>query len=66
MTHLVAIFFFSGLLVALALILQYTIRDSWADIVAALCGRPLKRHQVKPAAAVRVSVPRSGPRAAAF
>ena len=60
MTHLIAIFFFSGLLVALALVLQYTVRAHWADMVAAFQGRPLARHRVRPVEArARVSVPRS-------
>ena len=59
MTHLVAILFFSGVLVGLALILQYTVRDSWRDMVAALRGRPLRRHAVRKPAPVLVSVPRS-------
>lgn len=66
MTHLVAILFFSGLIVALALVLQHMIRGSWDDMVAALHGRPLARHRVRPGEArVQASVPRSRRRAAA-
>ena len=67
MAHLIAIFFFSGLLVGLALVLQYTIRGAWDDMVAALQGRPMARHRIKATApaAVTVTVPRSRQRVAA-
>jgi hypothetical protein len=60
MTHLVAILFFSGLMVGLALILQFTLRAHGPDMIAALLGRPMRRQLVRPAATV--SVPRSRPR----
>ncbi len=57
MIHLIGIGFFAALLVALALVLQYTIRDHWRDMVAALAGRPLpSRALSRPATA---SVPRT-------
>ena len=59
MLQLVAILFFSGLFVGLALVLQFTIRDSWQDMIAALLGRPMARHRVTAPAAVQASVPRS-------
>ncbi|HEX8194081.1 MAG TPA: hypothetical protein VF552_14395 [Allosphingosinicella sp.] len=41
MVHLFAFMFFAGLLVGLAVLLQFTLRDNWADMVAALYGRPM-------------------------
>ena len=51
--HLIAILFFAGLLVGLAMLLQLTVREHWHDMVAALLGRPLPSRQPKPTA-VRV------------
>ena len=45
MTHFIAILFFSGILVGLGLVLQYTISAHWADMVAALLGRPMPYHR---------------------
>ena len=59
MVHLIAILFFSGVIVGLALVLQATVRDHWPDMVAALFGRPLPSRAVRRPAAVRASVPRS-------
>lgn len=41
MVHLFAFLFFAGLLAGLAVLLQYTLRDNWADMVAAFYGRPM-------------------------
>ena len=41
MTHLIAALFFAGLLVGLATLLHMTVREHWADMVAAFLGRPL-------------------------
>lgn len=43
MAHLVAIAFFAGLLVALAVILEEIVKSHWTDIVAALKGAPVRR-----------------------
>ena len=40
MTHWLSIAFFLGLLVALALVLEFTLKAHWAAIVAALRGVP--------------------------
>jgi hypothetical protein len=64
MVQLAAILFFAGILVGLALVLQFTIRDSWQDMVAAFMGRPLPSRTRRPAPAT-VSVPRSRMRRAA-
>ena len=55
MTHIAATVFFLGLLLALALIAQYTLKAYWADIVAALRGELPPRMMDK--AEVRASVP---------
>ena len=60
MVQLIAILFFAGILVGLALVLQYTIRDHWQDMVAAFFGRPLPSRAVRRPAPAPVSVPRSG------
>ena len=57
MLHLIATGFFAALLIALALVLQYTIRDYWTDMVAALAGRPLPSRAFSRAATA--SVPRT-------
>jgi hypothetical protein len=55
MLHLIAILFFAGLLAGLATLLHMTVREHWADMVAALFGRPLpSRAVVRPAAKVSV------------
>ncbi|MDP8994270.1 MAG: hypothetical protein M3N07_04675 [Pseudomonadota bacterium] len=59
MAQLIVIFFFAGLLVALALFLQHMVRDHWRDIAAALAGRPLPRNQVRVPVRCEVTVPRS-------
>ena len=41
MAHFAAILFFSGLLVALAVILDLMVKADWAEIVAALRGQPV-------------------------
>jgi hypothetical protein len=40
LAHFAAILFFTGLLIALALVLDLTVRANWAEIVAALRGVP--------------------------
>ena len=45
MAHLAAILFFSGLLVALGLILELTVKANWAEIVAAFRGVPPAQRQ---------------------
>ena len=40
--HLLAIMFFSGLLVALAVILEQLVKGHWTEIVAALRGAPVQ------------------------
>ena len=64
MVQLIAIAFFAGLLVALAVLLQMTLREHWGDMVAAFMGRPMpgRAHRLAPAT---VSVPRSRMRRAA-
>ena len=47
MAHIIAALFFSGILVGLALLMQFTLRDYWADIVAALSGELPPRRQVR-------------------
>jgi hypothetical protein len=42
--HLLSIVFFYGLLVALAVILELTVRAHWPAIVAALRGAPAARN----------------------
>lgn len=64
MVHLIAMLFFAGVLVGVALILQYTIRDHWQDMIAALLGRPLPSRAVRRPVPERVSVPRAGRRRA--
>jgi hypothetical protein len=59
MLHLGAILFFSGVLVALALVIQFTVRDHWQNMVAAFLGRPMARQRVRTPAPARVSVPNS-------
>ena len=65
MVQLIATLFFAGILVGLALVLQFTVRDHWQDMVAAFFGRPLPSRAVKRPAQARVSVPRSRRRRAA-
>ena len=58
--HLVAMLFFSGVLVALAVILEITLKSHWQAIVAALRNEPpVRRPEARPAIAPR-------PRHAAF
>ena len=56
MVQLLALMFFTGLLAGLAVLLQYTLRDNWADMVAAFMGRPMPsrvRTQVAATATVK-------------
>ena len=55
MVHLIAILFFSGVIVGLALVLQITIRENWDDMVAALLGRPLPSRALRRPARARRS-----------
>ena len=64
MVHLIAIAFFAGLFVGLALLLHMTVREHWGDMVAALLRRPMPSRAL-PKAAATVSVPRSRMRRAA-
>jgi len=64
MVQLIAIAFFAGLLVGLAVLLQMTLRAHWGDMVAAFMGRPIPSRARRPAPA-RASVPRSRMRRAA-
>ena len=54
MTHLIAALFFSGLLIALALVLQFTVAAYWQDIVRALRGGVEPRSAVRAPARVAV------------
>ena len=60
MVHLFAFMFFAGVFVGLAVLLQYTIRDNWADMTAAFMGRPMPS-RVKPQAAVATVKARPAP-----
>jgi hypothetical protein len=53
MAQIIATLFFAGLIVGLALVLQYTIRGHWADMVAALLGRPMPSRAVRNPVSVR-------------
>jgi hypothetical protein len=53
MVHLLAFLFFAGLLAGLAVFLQYTLRDHWADMVAAFMGRPMPSRVRTPVATVK-------------
>ena len=64
MLQLIAIAFFAGLLVGLAVLLHMTVRQNWSDMVAAFMGRPMPSRARRPAPAT-VSVPRSRMRRAA-
>jgi hypothetical protein len=64
MVQLIAIAFFAGLLVGLAVLLHMTLRQNWGDMVAAFMGRPMPSRTRRRAAAT-VSVPRSRMRRAA-
>ena len=55
MTHFIAILFFSGLLVGLGLVTQYTISAHWADMVAALFGRPMPYHTARNVTVTKVT-----------
>jgi len=55
MVHLLAFLFFAGILAGLAVLLQYTLRDNWADMVAAFMGRPMPS-RVRPQAAATATV----------
>ena len=49
MAHLVAILFFSGVLVALAVILEITVKAHWQAVVAALRYQaPVSRPEIAP------------------
>ena len=65
MTHFIAILFFSGLLVGLGLVLQYTISAHWADMVAALLGRPMPYHTSRNVTVLKVKGSAPAPRHAA-
>jgi hypothetical protein len=64
MVQLIAIAFFAGLLVGLAVLLQTMLRVHWSDMVAAFMGRPMPSRARRPVP-VRASVPRSRMRRAA-
>ena len=64
MVHLLAFLFFAGILAGLAVLLQYTLRDNWADMVAAFMGRPMPS-RVKPQVAVATVKARPAMRRAA-
>lgn len=54
MAHLVSILFFSGVLVALAVILEITVKAHWQSMVAALRSQPpVRRPQASRAVAPR-------------
>lgn len=54
MAQIVAILFFSGVLLALALILEMTLKGHWEAIVAALrYPQPVRRPEARPAVAPR-------------
>lgn len=55
MLHLIAIFAFASLFVAAATLLHMTVRENWADMVAAFMGRPMpSRLATRPMPAVKV------------
>ena len=56
MAHLLAIGFFAGLLVVLAVILEQMLKSHWAEIVSALKGEALR--PARPAARRRAAVRR--------
>ena len=61
MAHFASILFFTGLLVALGFVLEFTVRAYWAEIVAALRGvppAPARRRAPAPGLAVLRSPPR--------
>ena len=60
MVHLLAFMFFAGILAGLAVLLQYTLRDNWADMAAAFMGRPMPS-RVRPQAAVATVKARPAP-----
>ena len=62
MAHLLSIVFFFGLLVALAFILEVTLKAHWAAVVAALRGVPPAPRRARP---VRTEAPRARHGAAA-
>ena len=64
MVQLIAIAFFAGLLVGLAVLLHMPLRQNWRDMAAAFMGRPMPGRARRPAPAT-VSVPRSRMRRAA-
>ena len=64
MVQLIAIAFFAGLFVGLAVLLHMTVRQNWADMAAAFMGRPMPGRARRSAPAT-VSVPRSRMRRAA-
>ena len=64
MVQLIAIAFFAGLLVGLAVVLHMTVRHNWSDMVAAFMGRPMPSRARRPVPAT-ASVPRSRMRRAA-
>ena len=49
MAHLATILFFSGLLIALAVLIEMIVKANWAEIVAALKGVELERLPQGPA-----------------
>ena len=57
MAHLLAIGFFAGLLVLLAVILEQMLKSHWAEIVAALKGEALR--PARPAARPRTAARRA-------
>jgi hypothetical protein len=65
MVHLIAFLFFTGVLAGLAVLLQYTLRDNWADMVAAFMGRPMPSRAVTPQAVTVKAVHSKMRRAAA-
>jgi hypothetical protein len=60
MVHLFAFLFFAGLLAGLAVLLQYTLRDNWADMTAAFMGRPMPS-RAKPRVAVATATVKARP-----
>jgi hypothetical protein len=60
MVHLLAFLFFAGILAGLAVLLQYTLRDNWADMVAAFMGRPMPG-RVRPGAVAATATVKAQP-----
>jgi len=59
MVHIIAILVSAALLVGLAAFIQHMLRDNWADMSAALMGRPMPTRVATQAAKATVVTARS-------